>query len=262
MKILKNILIVLIISITLISCASKSTNSQSEDVLKVGISTGYPPLAFEKDGKIVGIEADYAELLGKYLNKKVKIIKIEWKDSVAALNSGKVDVIMSGASITDERKEKVLFSKPYMHIGQMAIIREGDLGRYGRPVDVFVKDLNVGYVKGTTGEKYAKRFLETATLFSFDTQKDAIYALKKKAIDYFIYDAPSVWQITNDPKQRVGLAGLYRPLTEEALAWAVKKDNIKLKEELDKALDEMKKSGELDKIQNKWIKVRVKIKSN
>src|SRR4051812_42117739 len=74
--------------------------------LRVGIAPNYPPLAFKEDGQLSGIEVDFAKRLGAALGRPVVLVETPWEDLPKALLEDKtIDVVMSGTSITEKRKE-------------------------------------------------------------------------------------------------------------------------------------------------------------
>ncbi len=97
------------------------------DTMKVGVATNYPPVIFKHDGKIVGIEADLAQSVGKETGMDIKFEEMPWESLESALNDGKIDVVMSGVSITQARQQRVDFTKPYMVIGQMVMIKADNI---------------------------------------------------------------------------------------------------------------------------------------
>ncbi|MDG2303179.1 MAG: transporter substrate-binding domain-containing protein [Candidatus Binatia bacterium] len=224
--------------------------------LRVGISESYAPLAFSKDGKPTGAEADLALAVGKILDSKIVFVPMKFPDLVPALEAGKVEVVMSGLSITEERSKKVLFTDPYLRVGQMALIRADDLGRSVDPDEIGAKESRVGVKKGTTGEGWAKKNVPDATVVGYDTVEAGTAALKAGDIDYFVHDAPTVWRLTGRPNTRDdALAGIYRPLTKEYLAWAVRAGDEKLAGELNGALKTLRADGQLRAILDVWIPV-------
>jgi len=227
--------------------------------IKVGITPNYPPLAFERDGRIVGVEPDLAEAVGKVLGSKLVLTPIAWEDLPDALASREVDVIMSGVSVTERRKKTVAFTRPYLTIGQMALVRTDDLSRLAEPGALDRTGVRVGVQRLTTGAAYARAELNKATVVEFGSADSGIEALREKRIDAFIHDAPTVWRLTSrfdsDPSRT--LAGLYRPLTKEELAWAVRRDEAAtLGAALDAALAKLRADGTLEQVLDRWITVR------
>ncbi len=225
--------------------------------LRVGISPNYPPIAFEQDGKIVGVEADLAAKLGKELPTKVTLVKTDWDELWPALRDGKIDVVMSGVSITERRSEKVRFTDPYMRVGQMALVRKKDMAKLNDVAAMNAPQRKIGVEKNTTGEAYAHRHLDKATVVSFDSVDMGVAAVRSGEVDVFIHDAPTIWRVVGrPPKEDAELIGIYKPLTDEYLAWAVRKDDAPtLGALLDAKIDEWTQDGELQAVIDSWIPV-------
>ncbi len=226
--------------------------------LRVGVAPGEPPMVFEQDGEIVGIEADLARGLGERLGRRIVFERIAEPELLDALGRGEVDVVMSGLAITPERAERVRFVRPYMEAGQLALIRSADLGRFGRIHTIRRSGARVGFVSGTTGERYVATELARASSFAFDDVEAGIRSLRAGRIDFFVHDAPTIWRIAGDPQQR-DLHGLYQLLTREELAWAVRRDDAALKAQLDQTLEQWLREGGVEAIIERWIPVRVTI---
>lgn len=226
--------------------------------LRVGIAPNYPPLAFKQDGKLDGIEVDFARRLEKALGRPVVLVETPWEELPAALLEKKtIDLIMSGTSITAQRQEKVNFTEPYLEVGQMAIVRAADFPRLRDPAAMDRPQSRVGFVSRTTGEAWAREHLKKAKLHGYNDTEEGVAALEAQQIDYFVQDAPAVWRVTGgffNPNSQ--LKGIYRPLTTEYLAWAVPKDNPELLTQLNAVLARWKKDGTLDDVLDDWITVR------
>lgn len=239
-----------------------SADNAVPSTLRVGTSASYPPLTFNADGKLQGVEADLATAVGEHLKVKIQSVELAWEDLIPALNDGRIDVIMSGMSVTDARSKRVLFTDPYMEIGQMALIRTADLVQWARPTALYAKGTRVGVKAGTTGEGFAKADLPDAVISGFGSIEEGTDALIDGKIDIFIHDAPTIWRLTaNTATEKDGLMGLYRPLTEEYLAWAVRKKDKALAEALNGSLESLKKDGTLNRIMGRWIPIQVKVKN-
>ena len=225
-------------------------------VLRVGISPTYPPVIFEEDGVVMGIEADLARSVGDALGRRIVFERYSVSSLIDALLRGDVDVVMSGLSITPEREDRIRFTTPYMKVGQLALIRSAELVRLGHKRSIYRSGARVGYQRGTTGENFVADRLTRATSFAFDDVDSGIRSLRAGRIDFFVHDAPTVWRLAGDPTSN-DLQGLYHPLTEEHLAWAVRLDDEKLHALLDTTLRHWKREGVIGPIVNHWIPVRV-----
>ena len=224
--------------------------------LRVGIATNYPPLAFKQDGEITGVEAQFARQLSDELNTEMSLVETRFEELIPALLAGRIDVIMSGMSITDERKKSVSFTQPYLRVGQMALLRGTDAERLRGAAAFNQPTTRIGVVTGTTGAAYARRQLTQAKIQDFAGVDEAVAALRDHRIDVFIYDAPAIWRVAggfHNPDHQ--LVGRYEPLTEEYLAWAVRKDDA-LRERLDAVLRKWQDNGELERVLDRWIRTR------
>ena len=243
------------------ACATRQaapppTSPAPPPVLRIGIAPNYPPLAFKKNGQIAGVEAQFASKLGSALGTQTTVVEMPWGDLIPALRDHRIDIIMSGMSITDARQQLVSFTHPYLRVGQMMLLRRTDAKRLGDDKLINRKTVRVGFVTGTTGETYVLQHLQRAQPKGFDSVDAAVAALRAHQIDVFIHDAPSIYGLT--PTAEHELVGRYEPLTEEYLAWAVRKDDDALRARLDAVLTTWNSDGTLDAVLSKWIKVRRK----
>lgn len=230
----------------------------SGPALRVGISPDYPPVAFESDGEIVGIEADLATLMANSLGRRLRFERYAFTELIPALERGEIDVVMSGMSITPEREERVRFTESYMEVGQLTLIRSEDIARFGRIQTIRRAGARVGYQRGTTGEDLVAQRLTRASSFGFDDVESGIRSLRAGRIDYFVHDAPTVWRMAGDPNHR-DLHGLYKPLSREHLAWAVRRSDLQLLTRLNATLAHWQREGMIEPIVNRWIPVRITI---
>jgi ABC-type amino acid transport substrate-binding protein len=223
---------------------------------RIGIAPDYPPLTYKFRGQLVGMEVDFANQLGRELDKQITFVETPWVDLISALVEEKIDIIMSGMSITEERLKLVSFTEPYMRIGQMALVRARDQASYANVESFLDTTSRVGFVRDTTGEQVAKEILSQAKLVPQPSIEAGVAALRRGVIDVFIHDAPTIWRIGGNPGE-TELIGLYWPLTEEPLAWAVRKSDVPLQFALSHKLIDWKRSGRLHQLMSRWITLRI-----
>src|SRR5580765_8042281 len=82
--------------------------------LRVGITPEYPPLVFRLPDGTNGLEIDFAKALGHELGRPVEFVVLRWDQLPDALTDGKIDIIMSGMSVTKARQIRIRFSEPYL----------------------------------------------------------------------------------------------------------------------------------------------------
>lgn len=126
MKIIKKILITLLLgvmSLALVSCGEKKIeNSMEKEELVLGFDDTFVPMGFkDKNGEYTGFDIELAKGIGEKLNKKIIFQPIDWSMKETELNNGNIDFIWNGYSVTEERKEKVAFSKEYLNNRQVII---------------------------------------------------------------------------------------------------------------------------------------------
>lgn len=233
--------------------------SMAADLLRVGVNAEYPPLVFQKEGNVVGIEADNARAVGEIIGRRISFSNMAFDKLIPALLAGEIDVIMSGFSVTAERSERVMFTDSFMRVGQMAILHRDKIARFAQPWSVYRPGVRVGVEPGTTGAAFAERELKDAEIRTFPDPEAAFAGLRSDKIDLYIHDAPTSWQLATS-RENEDLISLYSPMTEEMLAWAVRPGNAGLAGELNRALSVMKANGTLQYILNRWIPVRVEVR--
>jgi polar amino acid transport system substrate-binding protein len=243
--------------------ALPSSSAPAGERLVVGTTANYPPLVYRDGDRIVGIEADFAAALASELDRQLEMVDMPWEQLPGALASGRVDVVMAGVSVTEQRRQLAAFTEPYMEIGQMTLIRSADLGSLGAADDMQRAGRIIGVEKDTTGQRLVERAYPQATLRTYASAQDGAAALRRGEIDYFVHDAPTIWLLTLNSLDagREDFLALYQPLTREYLAWAVGKDNTALRDTLNGILQRMQQDGRARQIINKWIGTRVIVSS-
>src|SRR4051812_9823539 len=163
-------------------------------VLRVGVAPVSPPMIFKEGGKIVGLEADFAQALGRDLGREIKFVELPWVDLIDALADEKIDIIMSSMSITRARLVRIAFSDPYMRIGQMALVRIDEKSRYTFLMDSLAGK-KIGLRAGTTGDLMVQQEFPRAKRKYYKTDDDGAIALSKGKIDLFIDDSSMIWYL-------------------------------------------------------------------
>lgn len=219
--------------------------------LRVGVAPVSPPMIFKDGTRIVGIEADFAQALGKELGREITFVELAWEDLIDALNDGKIDIIMSSMSVTRARQFRVAFSEPYLRTGQMALVRASELARYGLIVDSLA-NRTIGVRKGTTGDLLVQQEFPRAKRKYFKSDEDGAVALSKGKIDLFIDDSTMIWYLGGVYEAK-GLAVVPHVLSNEILAWGTRRSDDPLRESANAFLKKIQASGELNRILHRWI---------
>ena len=224
----------------------------AEDILRVGVSTNSPPLIFRQNDRVIGLEADFARALAQHLDKSLRFVELNWEDQIPALLENRIDIIMSGMSITALRGVRVAFTLSYFESGQMALIRRTDAARYGTGFFSLAASDAIGAIKDTTGEYFVESQFGSAKKRLYKNADAAVESLIDKDIDLFIHDAPMILYLASENETR-GLTVLFALLTKEPLAWAVRKDNPNLLASANEFLKTLNETGKLNKMIKTWI---------
>ena len=226
-----------------------------KDGLRVCTEPAYMPFEMtDKRGQIIGFDPDLAELMVKDLGAaKLELVSTAWDGIIPALITNKCDIIMSGMTITDERKQTVDFSDPYMEIGQTILLRKELAGKIKSYKDLNKPEYKVASKLGTTGEIAAKKYIPKAKYNSFETEQEAVIDVVNGKSDAFVYDSP--YNLVAIAQRGEGkLVFLDKPFTDEPIGWAVAKDDPEFLKAINGFLAKIKKDGTQAKLHDKWFK--------
>lgn len=225
----------------LAGCGSKESNT-----IVMGTNAEFEPFEYREGDKVVGFDVEIAKLFAEKMGKELKIEDMAFDTLTLAVESGKIDFIAAGMSVTEERKTQVDFSDPYFTSKQMIIVSSDNTDITSNEDLVGKK---IGVQLGTTGDLFASD-IEDAEIVAFDKGSMAILDLKNKKVDAVIIDAePAKRFVAGQDDLKI----LDTPFVEEEYAIAVKKGNTKLVEELNAFLKEIKENGQYDEIFNKYF---------
>ena len=224
-----------------------------KDELVVATEASFAPYEFygKEPGKMIGFDVDLIRAIAKEIGyKECTIRHMDFDDLIPAVNSDKVDLVIAGLSITEERQRLVLFSRPYYKSGLAFAVRKEitDIKNFDD-----LKDRTVVVQKDTTGAAYSEKLkTKGAVLKSFETMEEAFMVLEKKKADAVICDLPVLqYFLKNGGSEHAKLVGEH--LTSEDYGIVVSKKNQNLIKAVDHALEVLKKNGTYDKIYDSWF---------
>ena len=226
--------------------------------IRVGVTSSYPPIIFRlggpTTGTIAGVEADLARRLGEGLGRPIRFIEVRWEEQIDMLLSRRTDIIMSGMSVTQARRVRISFAEPYLETGQAVAMRIEDAARYDTRDKLAASIPTIGVIEGTTGDVFVQRNLPNARRVQLSRASDGALALKRRTVDVFIHDAPSIMWLVSE--NEADLAGAWQPLTRESLAWGLRREDTELFAHINDLLRGWKADGTLDAVLNKWLPYR------
>lgn len=235
---------IILCCLCLVSCKDKQ---KEPDTLKVGINVDFPPFEYYENGEPAGLDVELANIIGEKLNKQVILEEMEFNTLFAALSTNKIDVIISGVDITEERKKTFNFSDGYYNNELSLIVKEGDT------TIAAIEDLQgkkVGTELGTTSDTYADS-LDSITNVKYNSGAVAVMNLKAGKVDAVILDKPVAQQVllTNDGCQI--LEGV--KLVSSEIGVVINKNNPELLKQINGVIKELKETGKLQELIAKYF---------
>ena len=237
----------------------KSTLNQilQRGELQVCMEPGYMPFEMkDKKGRIIGYDVDMAKRMAKDMGVKLKLLPTAWDGIIAALVTGKCDIIMSGMTITQQRNLKINFANPYVVVGQTILMKKELNGKIKTAKDLDKPEYTVVTKLGVTGEVATRKFFKKAKIVTFETEADAASEVLNGNADAFVYDQPYNILFMSD-KGKGKLVHLDTPLTYEPLGWAIRKGDPDFLNWLNNFLRQVKEDkvvGFYDNLNQKWLK--------
>lgn len=215
--------------------------------LTAGSDTAFPPFEFaDEQGNYVGFDIDISTALAKKMGLELEVLPTAWDGIIPALVGERFDMIMSAMTITDERKEQIDFTDPYV---------EADIA-ITTPTDAPIENADglegkvVGVQVDTTGQFEVEEIEGVKEIKKYDTILSAFQDLYIGRVDAVVNDEPVNAYIIKDRPEYENTGVIE---TEDVYGYGIKKENTQLVEALNKALAEIKDEGLYDMIFQKWF---------
>ena len=233
----------------------------------VGTEAAFPPFEFVENGKIVGYGSDVLEHVVAGLGVELNQLDVPFQGILPGLLAGKFDFIATTVLIRPDRAKKFAFTMPIAEGGSSVLKRKGDSSIKS------VDDLNgkvVGVLLGATGEKLMRQLDKRLKSQGKSGLKDLKLAtsspenyisLANGQIDAVVSLLPS---LANLIKKRPGVYELVGPVVDKKtwLAWVTRPDDTELRDHISAKIKELRDSGKLYKLQQKWFGFRMEIPSS
>lgn len=247
----KRAILLLFISICMIIMAGcTSSANKDESTIVIGIDDKFAPMGFrDEQNEIVGFDIDYARAAAEKMGKKASFQPIDWSSKELELNSGRIDMIWNGYTITDERKEKVLFTKPYLENSQVAItLMDSPITKLD---ELEGKNVGLQALSSAADALAASPLKDKVKTSEFKDNVLALTDLKTTRLDAVIIDEVVARYYMSKEEGKYKL--LDEALAPEQYGIGIKKGNEELLNQLQKALDELNADGTAAKISTKWL---------
>jgi cystine transport system substrate-binding protein len=223
-------------------------------VLRVGLEGTYSPFGYQDEqGNLVGFDVDVARAIAGKLGVKPDFLPSKWEGILAALESGRFDVVVNQVTISDERKKVYDFSQPYTFSGLQILVRKDRLKDIKGPDDLAGK--KVGVLLGTNHEQWLRDHTPKADVRTYEDDASRNQDLLVGRIDAILNDRLIVGSVEKIYGGQIAATGPLLSDTRQAIA--IKKGNPDLVAAIDQALQALTADGTLKKISEKWFSADV-----
>lgn len=255
MKKILSLLVILLLTASTVFAAQQDISLsyiKEKGVFVLGLDDSFPPMGFrDKAGEITGFDIDLAKEVCRRMGVKLKLQPIDWSAKILDLNSKDIDVIWNGLTITDERKENVEFSKPYIANRQIIIVKKAS----GIDTKADLAGKTIGLQLGSSADDAVKGDAKTmkslGEIVKFEDNVQALMDLEIGRLDavvvdeilgrYYIAKKEGVFAVATDS------------FAEEEYGIGFRKGDKDFVAEVDRIMDEMDKDGTSAAISKKWF---------
>jgi polar amino acid transport system substrate-binding protein len=237
------------VGLSLSGCGQPSAESGGAGKpLVVGMDMTYPPFEFKNEqGEPDGVDVRMAEELAAKLGRPLKLESYAFDGLIPALQSGKIDLIISGMTANEERAQSIDFSDPYaglaMLVAKDSVIQGVD--------DLKKPGIRITAKLGTTGETWARANLPGATVSALDGEATCALEVAQGRADAFLYDQLSIFKYCQ--ANAATTRAILKPFVEESWAIGIRKGNDTLRKEVNAFLDAFRKSGAFSRLGDRYL---------
>ena len=218
----------------------------------VATDATWPPMEMVDENKeIIGFDIDLMKAVAEAGGFTVEFKNTAWDGIFAGLAAGEYDAVMSSVTITEERKETMDFSVPYINAGQILVVPQA---ASGVTVLADLKGKSVGAQIGTTGSFEVEK-VSGVELKTYDEIGLAFEDLANGRIDAVVADTPVAADFAlMNPNYMGKLKIVGEPFTEEYYGVAVKKGNKEILAAVNKGLEAVLDTNTYDEIEDEWLR--------
>jgi len=245
-KILALALVLVMSVITFTACGEKTTTDQK---IVFGTNAEFPPFEFVAAegviGEFDGIDMAIADLIAKDNGMTAEISNMEFDSLLIALENGQIDAVIAGMTVTEERKEKVDFSKPYYQATQVMIVKEDS--DIAKATDM--EDKKIAVIQGYTGETCVSEMGYKYTSFKKGT--DAILELVNGKADVVVIDSATAGKYVSD-NEGLKIVEDADAFASEEYAIAIAKGNTELLDKVNASIEKLLADGKVAELADKY----------
>jgi polar amino acid transport system substrate-binding protein len=267
MKMKKWMIVVVSLLLFLSGCAQMNGNTanakasaspvidriQQRGELAVGIAGNMPPLNMTtKEGELIGYEVDLARAMAGAMAVKAKMKVMPFAELLPALQSGKIDLILSNMTITPGRNLKVAFVGPYFSSGKAFLTKIKTIAMADEAADINSKNTKLVALKGSTSQAFVEKAIPNATLVTANDYDQAVKMVLEDKVHAMVADYPiCVVSVFRHPDQ--GLLSVVTPLTYEPIGVGVPAGDPLLVNWVENFMGIAEEVGMFEALKEKWL---------
>ncbi|UXX80237.1 transporter substrate-binding domain-containing protein [Reichenbachiella carrageenanivorans] len=253
---LKILSAILIICVSFCTAHAQGTLKKivNKGELRVGLTADQPPFSMKnKQGEIIGYEVDMATLLAKSMGVKLKLVVLPFNSLIDALDGGKIDMVMSGMTITPERNLKVAFVGPYMVSGKSILTKSSILARAESTEELNEGSrISVAVLEGSTSQTFVETYMENVDMTKVKNYDEGINLVRTEIVNALVADYPfcviSAMKYGNE-----GMVTLDQPLTIEPIGAALPKNDPLFLNLVQNYVSSLELAGVFEMLSAKWL---------
>ena len=228
--------------------------------LRIGVAATREPLSFvDAEGKVTGHDGELARRIAAELHRPVEFQDMKFMALIPALTSGKIDLVITGMTATDERRKSVDFSISYFENSQVLLTVKpvseaasstagSSHGKMRSPADL--ADRKIGVLMGSADSPYVHEHYPSASVLEFQSAPDVVLALKAKKVDVALYDAIPLGLVL---RQEPSLGAMKGNLFSFGVGAGFQKQDIALRSQFNRFLAEARRNGVYDDMLKRWL---------
>ena len=247
------------LAVTLTACGSNSSSKssaagsdlglQQSGTLTVGLEGTFKPYSYRKDGKLTGFEVDLARDIAKKMGIKVKFVPTKFNSLVAGLDTNKFDVVINNMAENKERKQKYLFSTPYIYSKSKLAVKKNN-----KSIKSITDIKGKKVAETTTSNNAADAKRLGATITPVDGFQQSIDLVSQGRVDGTINSGESFYSyLKQQPNANIRLIDAGDEIASQKIGAIFTKKHTKLQKQVNKAIQDLRKDGTLTKLSKKYF---------
>jgi len=219
----------------------------------VGTAGDMPPLNMTvKSGKVIGLEPELAEYIADAMGVGLRLETMPFSELLPALEAGRVDIIISGMTITPKRNLKVAFVGPYFLSGKCVLTKDKALAEADEASDINRPEIKLAALKGSTSALFVEELIPKAQLVPANDYDQAVAMVLDNKVNALIGDYP-ICVVSLLRYQDRDLTSVVSLLTQEPLGIALPGNDPLFVNWMNNFLQNLQSNGILDDLKEYWF---------